>query len=120
VAVISVRPPNSLIIVGDPAADLPETMGGGLISSSSSAVAVGTRAEVDGETRIILAEAGLTRTPGRKRVFVGELALPSSRLTVESVLGDGCFERAMPEGKAQLEVWVNDETEPDEIVLVLR
>lgn len=120
---VSVRPPNSLIIVGDPSGDLPETISGRLISSTNTAVAVGTRAEMDGETRIYLLDDESKRAQAsraERRVFAGELDLPSLRLTVESTLGETYFERPAPEGKAQLEVWVNHETEPDEIALVLR
>src|SRR3954468_21291204 len=45
-AEIRVRPPNSLIFVGDPDAEQPDPLSGRLVSSSRSAIAIGTLAEM--------------------------------------------------------------------------
>lgn len=88
-----VRAPNSLILVGDPAGEVPESMGEALVSATSSCVAVGTLSESDGSTTIRLVDDdGVEELPPRL-AFEGDLEMSNDRLTVASVLNDIYLER---------------------------
>jgi len=116
---VSVKAPNSLVLIGDPTGDVPETLGGGLVRATGKAVAVGTRAEVAGETRIRVIDAGSPEHRPPIRAFEGMLEAPSGRLTIESVDGETYGEHPIPRGETRVEIWVNDDREPDEICVVL-
>ena len=116
---VSVRPPNSVVLVGDPAGEPPETMGEALVSATETVVAIGTLAEADGSTRIRMVDAATTAERPETLAFEGAVEVPSGRLTIESVLGDAYAEEPVPGGEAKIQVWVNDEHEPDEIVVVV-
>jgi hypothetical protein len=119
------HPLNSLLLVLDSSSrDLPESMGGQLVAASTSSVAVGTRSEADGPTtvRITDEEEGQVKqaTHPLLLAFEGKIDTPSARLVVESVLGERYMEFPWAPTEAELRIWVNDLTEPDEIVISLR
>ena len=93
---------------------IPDSMFGGLISSTPSCVAVGTLSEHDGEIRITLGD-----TPDHDRaqgpVFDGVIETPNRRVAVCSVLDDVILEIAVEGTRARVQVWASDELEPDEI-----
>src|SRR4051812_7917618 len=114
---VSVAVPNALLLVGDPAGDPPTTMGRHLVRANASCIAVGTRPDVDGQTSVHLS----TRRPaGEHRcVFRGSVELTSRRVTVASVLNDTLLDAPIDRDQVQIEIWVNDETEPDEVYVVV-
>jgi hypothetical protein len=116
---VSVSPPNSLVLIGDASGDLPDTMGDDLVSATANVVAVGTLAETDGKTQIRVIETGSSEHRPPKLVFEGVLQVPSGRLTVQSVLGEVYAERPIARGRTRVEIWVNDDREPDEVCAVL-
>jgi hypothetical protein len=112
-----VAPPNSLVLVSDPAnADIPETMAGGLIASTKSCVAVGCQSDADGETEFTLGAAREV-DPGSQPVFEGSLPTPNGRLAVQSVLGDTILETPVTQQRTSIRIWVNDAKEPDKVIV---
>lgn len=116
---VSVRAPNSVVLVGDSAGVPPESMSGGLASATSSCVAIGTLSESDGETTIQLVDAADAVDLPSQLAFEGYVETPSGRLTVASVLDDTYLERPVEAVSVPIRIWVNDSQEPDEICVVL-
>jgi hypothetical protein len=114
-----VRPPYAVIIVGDPACEPPESLGGQLIGSTSSCVAIGTLSDVDGDTRIRMLDAEDAVNLPAHLVFEGELELPTRRVTIMSVLGSVYLERQLDSPSVSVQIWVNDQEEPDNIAIVI-
>jgi hypothetical protein len=114
-----VRAPNSVILVGDPAGEPPESMGGRLVSATPSCVAIGTLSEADGETTIQLIDANDAADLPTQLAFEGDVEMTSNRLTLASVLDDTYLERPVRATSVSLQVWVNDADEPDEICVVI-
>lgn len=118
---ISVRlaPPNSVVLIEDICGgEVPDTMNQSLISITDSCIAVGCRAEDDGETQIVLGD--LSEVDAEKQlVFDGVLRTPSLRLVIRTVLGVTLLETPVSDAETRLRIWTNDLTEPDQIVIGL-
>lgn len=98
---VRVRAPNSVVLVGDPGGEPPESLAGGLVSATSSCVAVGTLSEADGETMIRLIDAKDAGDLPTRLAFAGELETPSNRLTIASVFDETYLLRAPTRARRQ-------------------
>jgi hypothetical protein len=110
-------PPNSLLLVLDARTGelpLPNTLGGAPIASTSSALAIGTLMELDGETEVHLTDTPeiLEQVDLAKR-WEGRIATDGV-LGVLTVHNEVLIELNV--GKSvRVQVWTNDPTEPDVI-----
>lgn len=105
-------PPNSLILVMDPSArDLPKEMGDSLVSATRSAVAIACRAEIEGETEVMLG-TDEEIDPGTDPVFTGQLDTPTGVVSVRTVLDEDVLALRVDRPRVTLRVWANDPTEP--------
>lgn len=112
---VQTRPPNSLILIEDSqGGEIPSTMSGQLIANTSSCIAVGCLSEFDGETEIVLGEAGKIAPPAQL-VFDGMIPARSKNVTVRTVLGELIAEQAVHSLNVRVFIWVNDSNEPDKI-----
>jgi len=112
-----IAPPNSLILVSDfGGGEIPASMNQSLIAATDSCIAVGTRAEDDGESEISLGRAD-TIDVSYEPVFVGRIKTPSRRVAVRTVLGDVLLEMDSLTTETIVRIWVNDSTEPDQIAI---
>lgn len=114
-----VRPPNSVILIGDPDGEPPESMSGDPVSATASCVAVGTLSDADGETAIRLVDAACTADLPALLAFEGDIETSSNRVTVASVLADTYLERSVDASRVPLRIWANDAEEPDDICVVI-
>jgi hypothetical protein len=117
----SVQAPNSLLLIMDPVVGrVPEATGGRLTAFTDSCVAIGTLSETDGPTRVrLLASAELPESDAPPMTaWQGVLATPTGELVVTSVTGEIYARRSVRES-TPLRLLVNDETEPDEIWIVV-
>jgi hypothetical protein len=113
----AVSPPYSIILIVDPSdGEIPSSLNGGLVAATPSCIAVGTRAEDDGLTRISLGSAA-ELDHGDQLVFEGKIDTPTQKVCVRSVLGVRWLELAVSERQTAVRVWVNDPREPDQIVI---
>lgn len=112
-----IRPPNSVVLVMDARGVVPQRMSGAL-ATTSSAIALGTRATADGDTQVSVCDS---RPPAGdlQPVFDGNLETPSGHLLVQSVEGDRYFDVPVARDPVHLMVLTNDPAEPDVIVVVL-
>jgi len=112
-------PPHSIIFVYDPsgAVEVPDDIGAGLVSATDSCVAVGTLAEMDGETTIRLAPD--FAAPEGEIAFEGTIKTPGGTVAINTSLGEQVV--AIPVGPAaHITVWANDASEPDLILVRAR
>jgi hypothetical protein len=117
---IKVQGPNSLLLIGDSRGKPPQTFEG-LVTATSSCVAIGTLMEMDGPTRVRLLDDRWYDEPLPLTVaFDGSLKLPHGVLRVENVLGEVYLERKLEPKSVRLQIYVNHPTEPDQIAIVVR
>ena len=95
---------------------VPASMHGALVSFTESCIAVGTRAEDDGETEIILQNESHI-SMGDQLAHEGKLKIPSRTIVVRSVFGVVLLEMPVVSFEAYIRIWVNDSREPDRIVI---
>lgn len=115
---ITISPPNSLIFVMDHAAgELPEDMGGKLVASTASCVAVGTLAEFDGETTITLADT--FDVAALHIAFEGTLHTPNGEVSISNTRNEQLLTGKAWTPSTNVRIFVNDDSEPDQIVVLL-
>lgn len=112
---------NSVILIMDRTiGDVPESMNDGLVSATSSCVAVGTLSEFDGETSITLTNDSTANKPQGHPVFDGHIDTPSGRLSICSITDEPLIECEVAKSQTKVLIWVNDELEPDEIYVAVK
>jgi hypothetical protein len=112
-----IAPPHSLVLISDPtSAEVPATMAGAAIAATSRCIAVGCRAEMDGQTELILGAMSEV-TPATAPAWEGRLQTPSRLVAIRSVLGEIVLETQVSGREAQIRVWTNHAQEPDLIVV---
>jgi len=107
-----------VLIVGSRKADIPRSFDGALITATSSCIAIGCRAEDDGPTRLGLGstdEESLKVEPA----FVAQLETPDGVVAIETVFGARLAECPVHGSAAKILVWVNNDIEPDEILIAV-
>lgn len=112
-----IAPPNSVLLIEDSnGGELPTSMNQSLIAATASCIAVGCRAEDDGETGISLGPCNEVDT-GERPAFEGSLQTPNRKVVVRTVHGVTVLEMLVPSTETTLRVWVNDLREPDQIAV---
>ena len=114
------KPPNSLIFVMDPSSgQLPESLGSSSVTSTLTSLAIGTLSEVDGETQLILGsldDGGHRTAPDLALRWSGEIETSGSVAIVSAE--NLVILEVSSEATAVIQIWSNDEFEPD-LVCVL-
>ena len=112
-----VRPPHSLVVIGDPeGAEIPESTNRSAISATESCVAIGCRAEDDGETEILLGRRD-SLDPGQTPAFSRRLVTPSGRISIRTVLGETLLVALTGAVETTVTIWVNDDREPNRVIV---
>jgi hypothetical protein len=114
------RPPFSLVFVMDPASgELPESLGSGSITVGPSSVAVGTLADADGPTEFYLGlDDDLPLIDGLVLRWQGTLST-SGRVGLVTAENEVLLE-CPGEPISSVQIWTNDESEPDRVVVLLQ
>ncbi len=115
---VRVKPPNSVVLIGDPRGEPPASMGNGLIAATRSCVALGTLSEAEGATRIRLVDS--SGDLPLQLAFEGALRTPNRILAVRNVLGETYLEMWVSKPATNIQIWVNDTSEPDDICILAR
>jgi hypothetical protein len=110
-------PPNSVVLVSDvDGGEIPETMGGSLVSATNTCLAVGCLSVDDGETEFTLAPlAEIDRAD--KPIYEGMLRTPKRHVVIRSVLGERLLELRVLQRVTKIKIWANDPTEPDNVLV---
>ncbi|MQB01886.1 MAG: hypothetical protein GEU78_16675 [Actinobacteria bacterium] len=116
----SVIPTNSLILIMDSrSGQIPESMGGRAVSSTSSCVAVGTKEESEGTTELRMADVGEEIELPALNIYDGRLEVSSGELVASNVLGEAFLRWPMDGPSVRVQIYTNHSTEPDQIVVVV-
>ena len=111
---IRIAPRNSLILVMDQSVgEIPGSMNKALVAATPSCIAVGTLSEHDGDTLISLSDEPTTLEAGLSLVFDGTLQTPTRKLSLCSVLDETLITSDVPGETTRVQVWANDDSEPD-------
>jgi hypothetical protein len=113
----SIAVPNALILISDLDGGVPpDVMGGSLIASTPSCIAVGCMSDSNGKTEVIL---GATKEvdPRDRPVFVGELETRNRAIAVRTVLREPILQAPVPRPSTRVRIWVNHPTEPDKVTI---
>lgn len=106
-------PPNSLILVLDPrSGEAPSTVSNESVVATSSGLAIGTLAEMDGETEVNLGGSDLLPKDGSVTLRWEGTLETTGRLAVLSVYSDVLI-AVDAEPLTRIEIWTNDPDEPD-------
>jgi hypothetical protein len=112
-------PPNSILFISDPTLreEVPE-LSRELVNATSTCIAVGTLAEIDGETTVRLAKA--ITSPEGQLVFSGEIETPGLRIAISRSDRICVVEHAVARRLTHVKVWANHPREPDLILVETR
>ncbi len=116
---MKIAPSHSLVLIMDHRfGEVPVSFSGALVASTSSCVAVGTLCEQDGPTRITLTdETDVACVSGFRRVFAGVIETPERSVSVCDTLVEPHLTLDVDADRTLVEVWANDDSEPDRIVV---
>lgn len=113
--------PNSvLLVMGNDAGVIPESMNGDLVSATSSCIAVGTAAECDESVEVVLTDRPLDDDVAMWCVSESRLETPNGEVAVCSVLGEQFLVIQVQEKMTLVQIWVNHAKEPNRIVILVR
>lgn len=116
-----VAPRNSVILVMDSrTGDIPNSMGSDLVVWTESCVAIGTKDETEGTTRVRVMDQEAAQNIGALpdlKMFDGRLQTPTRQLVLETV--NGSLLTWGVSDSTHVSVHVNNSAEPDDIVVVV-
>ncbi|MFM9884480.1 MAG: hypothetical protein ACKVQT_15760 [Burkholderiales bacterium] len=117
---VTFAPPNSIVFVADPTHDyeIADNTGAALVTSTSSSIAIGTLAQMDGTTTVRLDRA--FAAPGGTLAFDGTLDTPGKRVAIIASGADEMLSMEVSHGCSQVRIWVNDLSEPSLILIEVR
>lgn len=111
----AIAPPNSVLIVGDPAIGvIPASYEGQPVEAFETAIAVGTLMEFDGETEVQLASA-LDGDPPPIHVKRWQGPLRTAGEIGVTTVGGDVLLRVPAARQSVVSIWTNDPTEPDSV-----
>ena len=111
-------PSNSLVFVMDSSiGEIPVSIGNELTASTNSCVAVGTLAQMDGETTVALTDSS-DGIELEMLVFDGVLLTPARELSVCNVEDERLLTIPVPSSETRVRIFANDNAEPDNIIVL--
>jgi hypothetical protein len=117
---IKVAPPNSMFLISDAqrgfAADVSRSIPA--IAATDTCIAVGSLAEMDGETKITIGPADEV-DPGGHPTFDGALATPTRTVVVFTIEWKKLLEARVSSLQTRVRIWTNHPNEPDDVVIGL-
>jgi hypothetical protein len=118
---IRIAPPYSvLLLISADDAEIPQSLGGATLAATSSCLVVGTLSEQDGETLVTVTDEATDRPAlCDLLLFDGLLNLRANQLSVINALNEPICVVPHPNGNVRVQVWVNHQSEPDEVTFVI-
>jgi hypothetical protein len=116
---IKIAPPNSLLFVSDPnGGSTPAITGNDMIWATTSCVAIGCLAFMDGETDVTLGR-GTEVDPGMTPVFDGILDTPSRAVVVGTSERKNVLRSTTESTNTRIRIWTNRRIEPARVIVGL-
>ena len=119
---ITIAPPNSLVLLMDyENGEIPEGFNGGLISSTSSCVAIGTLPEIDGLTYLKLSDdTPCLESKKMTLIFDGTIYLGGTEISLCTSENQVLISLKVRSGKNRVEIYANDKLVPDRIFIFIK
>lgn len=112
-------PRNSIVFIMDPdAGRLPESLTG-VVTSTESCLAIGTLCEIDCATTVSISDDPAAVPSGHSLAFKGTIETPNLRLCGCLAPRGTFWEVGTRSTTTAVEVWLNDPSEPDSIIILL-
>ena len=110
--------PHSMVLLMDySAGDTPSSFSGGLVTFTSTCVAIGTIAEDDGVASVVVTRSPKSYIDALSQVHIGKLLVPSKRLSLVDTSNRELATMEVSTKEIDLEVWVDHPSEPERIVI---
>ncbi len=118
---VKIAPIYGIVFVADAAnrSDRPEIVGGRSIFSNESCIAIGCKADIDGETEFLLGPAEKIDL-GHRAAFEGNLMTPSGRIMVTTAEMEKLLELLVVNPITSISIWTNHPTQPDKVIIGVR
>lgn len=119
--IVRIAPPNSLVyVVDDRIGEIPDDTGAGAVVTTPSCVMVGTLVDADGETEIRLSTpADFSKCPNLSLAWSGSIACAGVLVVLTSELLSLMSMELPGVDNATVDIWTNDDNEPDLIWVVV-
>lgn len=114
-------PPHAILFVLDPSSNdvtVPPYVDGELTAATSTCVSFGTRADVDGETEIVL-NTSLITPADLRRAFRGVIETPSGKVAVVTSQFERILEVDVPGTLAEVSIWADDLVNPSHVTVAV-
>ena len=114
--------PHGIVFVIDPTnleAIVPDHEPGALVASNHTCISVGTQADIDGDTEIVLGAAPLP-TDGLTKRSTSTIHAPVGILALVTSHFQRVLEMAVPPREAVVEVWTDDPVSPARIAIEVK
>lgn len=110
--------PHSLVLLMDYfSGELPSSFVGGLVTSTSTCVAIGTISEDDGVASVLVTRSPEGRSNELFKVHAGKLLVPSKNLSLVDTNNHILATMKVCAEEISFEVWVNHPSEPEKIII---
>lgn len=119
----TLSPPNAIVFVMDltnPDVRIPEYVNGRLVASTESCVSVGTQAEVDGKTTVVLVKSIADSNALEKHIFQGKISTPGKKIAVVTSDLRKILEVNVAGDETLVNIWVDHNRNPSNVVISAR
>lgn len=114
---ISIFAPNSFVMISGGRGSVPDRFEQEkAVAATATMITIGTLSELDGPTRITLVK-GRAVIGELRKLFVGNLHGLTGKLVVQTCEGTALLSGEIENPHAKIEVFANDLSEPDEILI---
>lgn len=114
-------PPNAILFVLDPTNDdvmVPGYVDGELAAATPTCVSFGTRADVDGDTEIVLELSPIVATELRQ-AFRGVIQTPGGKVAVVTSEFESVLEADFSSTSVEVSIWADDLRNPAHVTVAL-
>jgi hypothetical protein len=118
----SLCPPNGILFLFDrknPHVSIPQYIDGQLIAANTSCVSIGTHASVDGEVSVTLERTFDRAIEGMQRIFSGSIPCTSRKLAIVTAENTTILECEVRSAIPNIEVWVDHDSNPSKIMMLV-
>ena len=110
--------PNSLVLLMDHSVGVPpDSLGSAIVAATPTCIAIGTVSEFDHSVSIAITDNYEAKNIGLVKVHAGVLSVPTMNLSLVNTANAILATAGVDSTSTSIEVWVDDQREPTEIVI---